>query len=147
MESTSASSRSAGTVVNGAKLVREDKLVPRYLIVNPAQHADLAKTPQFARADQSGDQKAFREGFVGRIYGMDVFETTQIEASSSKAKAIIMAEDQVGEPCFGIAVKSLPQVRTERHELGRYTDIVGVEEYDIQLLRANGLCTIESYSA
>ena len=133
-------------IVNAAKEVMDDKLVPRALIVGTAGFSQLAKDQQFREADKAGDAGMLREGRVGRIFGMDVYWTTQIVASDNKAKAIMIGVDQLGEPCFGIGRKSLPQVRTERHELGRYTDIVGVEEWDIKLLRANGFCTIEHYA-
>lgn len=134
-------------IVNAATLIRADQLVPRYLFVSPGQAGDLAKSAQFARADYAGDSSAFRQGLIGKIYGMEVFETTQIAPSSSKSKAIMLAVDQLGEPCFGICSKGTPGIRTERHELGRYTDIVGVEEWDIEVLRTNGVATLETYDA
>jgi HK97 family phage major capsid protein len=133
-------------IVNGAQLVMEDFLVPRALVVGTAGFAQLAKDPQFSYADRAGSTETLREGLVGRIFGMEVYWTTQIGVSNNKSKAIIIGVDQLGEPCFGIGRKALPQIRTERHELGRYTDIVGVEEWDMQMLRANGICTIEHYA-
>jgi hypothetical protein len=59
----------------------------------------------------------------------------------------MLGYDMSGESPFGICYKALPTVRSERHELGRYTDFVGVEEWDLEVLRANGICTIESYDA
>ena len=48
---------------------------------------------------------------------------------------------------FGIAQKRNPYLETEYHARERYTDIVAVEDYDIKVLRANGICTIETYAA
>lgn len=134
-------------VVNGCREIMADQLVPRYLIVGSFGYAQLAKDTQFANADKRGDGGVNKEGIIGRIFGLDVIWTTQIAPGSSKEKAIIIGVDQLGEPCFGVARKSLPAIRTERHELGRYTDIVGVEEWDLKLLRANGFCTIQHYAA
>lgn len=133
-------------IVNGAQKVMADKLVPRYLVVGSEGFAQLSKEALFHQANTAGSVETLREGKVGTIFGMDVIWTTQIGISSSTQKAIIIAVDQLGEPCFGIGRKALPQIRTERHELGRYTDIVGVEEWDIKLLRADGICTIQHYA-
>lgn len=134
-------------IVNGAEKLMEDQLVPRYLVVGSKGFAQLAKDTQFSYANQAGGPGTLKEGIIGRIFGLDVVWTTQIGVSSSTAKAIIIGVDQLGEPCFGIGRKALPAIRTERHELGRYTDIVGVEEWDIKLLRANGFCTIQHWAA
>lgn len=133
------------TIVNGAVKVRQAKLIPKYLFVSPAGFGQLAKLSQFVQVQQAGTDETLREGQIGRIYGMTVFETTQIAPSSNKTKALIVAVDQMGEPCFGIARKQLPTIRTQRWELGRYTDIVGVEEYDIQMLRTAGSCVLNHY--
>lgn len=134
-------------IVNGATLIREDKLIPKALVISAGQLGQVSKLDEFKLVNQSGSGETLREGFVGRIYGMDVLWTTQITPASSKSKALILAEDGIGEQCFGVGQKSLPQIRTERHELGRYTDIVGVEERQYRVLRANGFCTIESWDA
>lgn len=132
-------------IIDAMTAIRSDDLVPRYLIVSPGQAGQLMKLPQFARADYAGDNSVFREGLVGKIAGMEVFETTLIAPDSNVTTAFVMAVDQLGESCFGIARKALPTIRTERHERDRKTDIVGVEEWDMKILRANGFCTIQSY--
>lgn len=134
-------------IVKAMTEIRKDKLIPKWLVVSAGQAGDLLKESQFVRADYAGDQLAFRGGLLGKVLGMDVYWTTQIAPSSSKSKAIMGGVDNSGNASFGIAVKANPTIRTERHELGRYTDIVGVEEWDMQVLRANGICTIESYDA
>jgi N4-gp56 family major capsid protein len=134
------------TIVNAAQKLMEDKLYPRALIVGDQGWAQLAKDPQFVNADKAGDNITFRQGRIGRIFGLDVYWTTLITTGSNKQKAILVGTDQMGEPCFGIARKHLPTIRTERNERGRFTDIVGVEEWDMKILRANGFCTLEHYA-
>jgi hypothetical protein len=41
----------------------------------------------------------------------------------------------------------MPYLETEYHALERYTDIVAVEDYDVKILRANGICAIQTYAA
>lgn len=135
-------------VVRAATEIRKDKLIPRQLIISAGQVGDLSKSSLFAQTlPQGGDTTNVLGGKIGRIYGLDVYWTTQISPSDNKSKAIMLGVDQFGEPSFGVAYKANPRVRSERHELGRYTDFVGVEEWDMQVLRANGICTIESYDA
>lgn len=134
-------------IVKAMTEIRKDKLIPKYLIVSAGQAGDLLKSSQFVRADYAGDQLGFRGGLLGKILGMEVFWTTQISPESDVSKAIMIGVDAAGNSSFGVAFKAMPTIRTERHELGRYTDIVGAEEWDMKVLRANGLCTIESYDA
>lgn len=135
-------------IAKAAKEIRMDYLVPKVLIVSPGQLEQLSKSTLFATTlPQGGDTSNVLGGKIGRIYGMDVYWTTQIAPSSSKSKAIMLGVDTFGEPSFGVCYKSNPVVRSERFELGRYTNFVGVEEYDIKVLRANGICTVSSYDA
>lgn len=135
-------------VVKAMTEIRKDKLTPKWLVVSAGQAGDLLKSSQFVRADYAGDQLAFRGGLLGKILGVDVYWTTQISPDvNDVSKAIMGGVDNAGNAPFGIALKSSPAIRTERHELGRYTDIVGVEEWDMKVLRANGICTIASYDA
>ena len=133
-------------IVNGKKEIRKDKLDPKFLVVGAEQMADLEKLAAFRDASQFGGNVA-QNGFIGRISGLDVFWSTQIAPSASKAKALLLGVDGAGVPSFGIAQKKNPYLETEYHALKRYRDIVAVEDYDVKILRANGICTIETYAA
>lgn len=132
-------------VVSAATLIRSDNLKPVAIVLSPEGVAQLAKAQQFSYVDNAGSSETLRNGKIGRIYGLDVYETTQIAPSSNVSTGLVIGTDQMGVPCFGIGRKALPSIRSERHELGRYTDIVGVEEWDMQILRANGFCTLKYY--
>lgn len=135
-------------VVKAATEIRKDSLIPKVLIVSPGQLADLSKSTLFATTlPQGGDATNVLGGKIGKIYGMDVYWTTLIAPGSNVSEAIMLGVDQFGEPAFGVAYKSLPTVRTQRFELGRYTNFVGVEEYQMKVLRANGICGIHTYDA
>ena len=133
-------------IVNGKKEIMKDKLFPKYLIVGAEQYADLLKLTAFRDAAQFGDQIA-KNGFIGRVSGLDVFWSTQIEVSGSKSKALVLGVDASGVSSFGIAQKRNPYLETEYHARERYTDIVAVEEYEVKLLRADGICSIETYAS
>lgn len=133
------------TIVNACTAIRQDLLVPKFLFVSPGGFGQLAKSQQFSFVEHAGTDETLRTGRIGRIYGLTVFETTQIAPTSNVSKALILAVDQMGDPVFGIGRKALPTIRTQRWELGRYTDIVGVEEWDMQMLRVDGVCTAAHY--
>lgn len=134
-------------VVNLATLIRQDYLFPRALFLSAGQIGQLSKDSQFSYVNQSGSPETLRGGQIGRIYGMDVFWTTTIAPTTSKSKGIMLGVDLTGEPAFGICRKALPTIRTQRFELGRYTNIVGAEDWDMQVLRANGIGTVQTYDA
>lgn len=132
-------------VVNARKELHKDKLMPYAIVMGYEQLADIEKT-EAARESNLGDTIT-QNGFVGRFAGLDVYVSTQIEASDSKVKALVLAKDQKGQPAFGIAQKRNPYLELEYHAMARYTDIVATEDYDIKVLRANGICTLETYAA
>jgi N4-gp56 family major capsid protein len=131
-------------VVNACTTIRTAKMVPKAIFVSPGGLGQLSKDTQFSYLQNSGIAVA-QTGLIGRIYGLDVYWTTQIAPSTNKTKAIVLGVDQMGEAAFGIGRKALPTVRTQRFELGRYTDVVGVEEFDLQMLRTAGVCVLAHY--
>lgn len=134
-------------IVSAKVEIMKDKLVPKVLIVSPGQLGQLMKTQAFRDASQFGGRETILGGTLKMIGGLEVVYSTLVTASNNKTKAVMLGMDISGESPFGICYKALPTVRAERHELGRYTDFVGVEEWDIAVLRANGICTIETYEA
>jgi N4-gp56 family major capsid protein len=148
---TSSDTMSYETIVRAVQALRENKFTPLSIHVHPKQFADLAVSQQFSFVNQAGSEETLRNGQVGRVYGITVYEndelTVQTDAGASSIdvfNAIVHATDQQGEPSFGIGRKLLPRVEMERHARGRYTDIVGVEEWDMQVLRADGLAVVET---
>lgn len=133
-------------IVSAKTELRKDKLDPKFLIVGAEQMGDLERLAAFRDASQFGGNVA-QNGFIGRISGLDVFWSTQIGVDTNVSKAILLGVDGAGVPSFGVAQKKNPYLETEKHALLRYRDIVAVEDYDVKILRANGICTIETYAA
>ena len=133
-------------IVSAKKEILKDNLMPKYLVVNYSQYTDLLDLEAFRDVSQFGDRVA-KTGFIGMVSGMEVFVTNQIGITDNVAKAIILAEDDQGMPAFGMAIKRDAYIETEYHALGRYTDVVAVMDYDVGVLRANGICTIASYAS
>ena len=134
-------------IVNVASKVRSGKMIPRTLILSVGQFGQVSKLTQFSYANQAGNTDDLYGGVIGRVYGMSVAWTTQIAVASNVSKAICLGVDMAGEPSFGIAMKANPTIRTQRFELGRYTNIVGVEEWDMEMLRTAGVALLASYDA
>lgn len=134
-------------IVNGMTEVRKDKLVPKVIFVSPGQLGHLMKNQAFRDASQYGGRETILGGVLTRVGGLEVVWSTLIAPTANKTKAVILGYDMSGQAPFGIGVKALPQIRSQRFELGRYTNFVGVEEYQFKVLRANGICTVESYEA
>jgi len=133
-------------IVNASTAIRQDHLIPKYLVVGDEQYGDLLKLAAFRDASQFNGEVA-KTGFLGKVAGLEVYSTDAIIGSSNVIKAIVLGVDKKGVPSFGIAQKRNPYIETEYHALERYTDIVAVEDYDAKVLRANGICLISSYSA
>jgi len=134
-------------IVNAMSAIRTDKYTPTTLIVGVDQLGDLMKLDNFKQAYAYGGREVILGGELGVVYGLKVMWTDLITATSNKAKALMLGVTQSGEKSFGICDKSNPALKTQYFARGRYTDFVAVSEYDIQVLHANGICTIESYVA
>ena len=132
-------------IVDAITLIKTDLYKPRALVVSPGGAGQLLKLPQFARADYAGDSDAFRRGLVGKVAGIEVYESTVVAPATNVSTAILIGETQLGEPAFGIARKALPTMRTEYDVLGRFTTIGIVEEWDMKVERANAFATIKYY--
>ena len=135
-------------IVNAAAAIRKNKLIPRVLFISPMQKAQLAKNGAFRDASQYGGRETVLGGVLDKIYGIQVVEcTTFTPASGTNSKAVLMGYDAQGRPAFGIGRKALPRIGVQRWERGRYTDFVAVEEWDMKVLRANGLVSIQTHDA
>lgn len=134
-------------IINAKKELKKDKYTPKALIVAVEQEASLMKLSDYKAAYAFGGREVILNGMLGHAVGVDIFSTQQITPGSSKAKAIMLGVNGNGEESFGICVKANPTIRTQRWERDRVTDFVAVEEYDLQVLHANGICTIETYAS
>ena len=117
------------------------------IILHPRQLGDLMKDSQFINAYQYGGREVILNGELGRIGGLRVLISDEIDVASSKGKALLVGRHKDGTPAFGIALKASPRIETERNALERSTTFVATEEWDMQMLHANAVCTIETYIA
>lgn len=79
---------SAGTEIDVPDIVgmiahiRAHDYFPNVMVLNPAQIAELNQIDTFVEADKVGNRATFEKGFCGKIYGLDVVETTSVAAST-----------------------------------------------------------------
>jgi len=134
------------SITKAARLIEDDLYTPTKLVVNPTQKQQVLDLQSVNRADEFGTRDGVQKGLIGELFGLNIFVSNNLPTASNVATAIVLGESQTGEQAFGIAVKRDPIIETEYHALGRYWDIVGHEEYDIQVLHPNAICTIASYA-
>ena len=134
------------TIVNARSEILKDKLIPSALVINPYQEADLLKAQQFSYVQNFGSDVA-KTGFIGTVAGLDVYVTTQILPTSDEAKALVLGKDGMGVPAYGTLYKHHPYILRQMEIDFRQHKFVGVVDYDVKVLRANGICTVLTYSA
>lgn len=125
-------------LVDARRELKKENFGADRVYVTPKQFSDLAKLDAFQRVDQSGSDETLRGGDIGRIFGMTVYEHNELTVDGSSPEvhhALILGSTDFGDGAFGFCPKKEAGVRTEREELGRYTNIVGVEEWDMEMLR------------
>ena len=137
-------------IANAATLIRADNYMPRQLVISAMQLGDLMKISTFKQAYAYGGREVILGGKLGVVYGLEVIWSNLIAkalggAGATSARALVLGTSGTGEESFGVCQKSNPKISTQYFALGRYTDFVGVEEYDVKVLHANAICTIQSY--
>ena len=143
---TTSDTLSYAAIVKARAEILKDNLFPKYLIINPSMESDLLQLSQFNDYSEFGDQVA-KNGFIGKIAGLEVYVTTNIPVTSNanEYKALVLGEDAMGVPSFGVLQKRNPYFLTDFDVYYRKNVIIAVEDYDIKVLRANAICTILAY--
>jgi hypothetical protein len=130
--------------------IRQHFYKPKFLLINAYQEHKLrthGTTITLADASQFGTREMIERGFVGRLFGLEVYTSDTIAATSNVAKAIVLGASQTGENALAYAIKRDPIIEKEYHARGRYWDIVAHEEYDFVLIHPDAVCTLATYSA
>ena len=127
--------------------IKKDKFVPTDLIISIGQEYSLLGNSLFNNADKFGARDAVLGGFIGEAFGVKIHWSDLIAPTANRTKALMLGKNRNGEESFGIAVISEPKIETQRFARGRYVDVVAVEDYQVKVLHANAICTIETYDA
>ena len=96
---TGGAEMTVGNITNGQRLLRDNDFSPSAFIVSPPILEDMQNTDIFVEANKAGTDETHRNGFMGRIYGMDVYVTNQANQSTTNdafivdpRKALLFAE-------------------------------------------------------
>jgi N4-gp56 family major capsid protein len=127
--------------------IKKDKYTPTDLIISVGQEFSLLGNSLFNNADKYGGREAVLGGKIGMAFGVNVWWSDMITPTAYRSKALMLGQSLGGEPAFGIAQLSSPSIERQRQARGRYEDYVAVEDYDVAVLHANAICTIETYDA
>lgn len=95
--------------------------------------------------DVFGIQKAARDGFVGNIFGVDVYQTTLVEttngATADREGALIAADPD--ECPLGIAIWRPTRIEMQRDASRRGTEVVVTAAYGVAEIRDTaGICVL-----
>lgn len=132
-------------VVLPLKLKLDKAKVPRqgrWLVASPELEGALLHDDRFVRADASGSTEGLREGFIGRVAGFDVYQTTEVPttapASGVKGTQTILA-GYPGAYTFADQIAKVERARMEK----RFADLTkGLHLYGGKLLRPTGLASV-----
>lgn len=134
------------TINKTKKAMLRARVKPYALFVSAGQHVDLMDLDAIKDFSKSGVQSVIT-GALGMVSGLQIAVADVIEPASNETKAIMLSKDRMGVPSFGVAPKVMPYIESDYDVLGRFTTIVGAEDYDVQALKTKSMATILSYEA
>ena len=105
----------------------------RSFIVESYGYRDLLNTDDFVRYDavgQAGDKNATISAKIGRLYGVDVYQTEQVYTLSSVAYAMLFHKS-----AFGLAVQKAMRVQAQYDVPALATELVADSLYGVAELR------------
>ena len=136
-------------ITKAIRLNEEDLYVDnKYLIISYKQKQDLLDFITDKGADGFGTRDAIAKGYVGTLYGLEVYATHSVVSENNGSidvyGAVVVGQSQTGETAFGYAVKRDPMIEKDYSPVTRHWDIVAHEEYDFKVLHEDALCMIWS---
>jgi N4-gp56 family major capsid protein len=104
-------------VIDGKTAMRVDKRKGMFLVVHPNQYGDLSKESTFIDASQLGGDRVTKEGLIGRFYGLDVYESTNITTTSEGVGSAVTVYNALllGERAMVIMDKKNPTLEFNRN--------------------------------
>lgn len=120
-----------------------DDYDPDTLVIHPDFLGDLLGEQKFIDASQFGGDEPIREGRIASFIGLDVYLTTQANASSTSSgatQAIVLDSDRA----FVEAVKREPTTEMEFQEDNDRWQLVSTMRYGHSVLNANAICHLNN---
>ncbi|WP_298752988.1 N4-gp56 family major capsid protein [uncultured Arcobacter sp.] len=140
-----ASSDVLGTddIANAVTAIRSDDYDAKYIVIHPACENNLIKLSDFIDSSVYGGREVVMNGEIGKYLGMKVLVTTLIPRNSTTttARDNLVLDDEA----FGVAYKMPITFNSDYKVLEREFVLAAVEEFDVQVLHANKVCTLTAY--
>jgi len=138
---------SPSLILEGRKVIGKAYYSPADVFIGRDQEADLLDTSNITRANEFGTRSAIANGLLGTLYGIRIFVSDSIVASSNVAKAVLVGKTGSGEQAFGIAVSQNPMLESDKDIEYRQIKVVGTERYDIKVIHPSAVRVLGSYVA
>lgn len=120
---------------------------PKSVIMAPIQEANLLNEGSIYKANEFGTRSAIADGVIGNLYGMDLYVSDSITATSNVVKAIVLGESISGEQAFGHAFARKATIEMDKDIDHRQLKVVGSERYQFKVLHPDAVVTVASYNA
>lgn len=106
----------------------------RWVIIPPELTAAFLQDARFIDASQSGSTEAFRNGFLGRASGFDIYESNTVPTETAGVYSVI-----AGHRMAATFAEQINSVEAQRREL-RFGDLVkGLHLYGAKVVRPEAL--------
>lgn len=126
-------------VKDSAQAMRQDDYNVDALVISHDHLADLLDEDKFILANQAADDSGLREGRVGRFAGVDVYVTSQANASDGATVGATQAILMDSGRAFAVAVKAAPSVEEDRDAPAGSTNLVIRQRFGNAVVDANGV--------
>lgn len=125
-------------VKDSAQAMRQDDYPVDSLVISHDHLADLLDEDKFILANEAGNTTGLRDGRVGRFAGVDVYVTSQANASSSTTddvQGVLMDSSRA----YAVAVKRDPRAERDRQEQAGRTNLVITQRFGNAVVDENAI--------
>jgi len=125
-------------VKDAANSMRQDDYNVDSLVISWDHESDLEDEDKFILANEAGTDRTLRDGLVGRFNGLDVYVTSQANASSATTddvQGVLLDSSRA----FAVAMKREPRVEEDRQQQEGRTNLVITQRFGNAIVDANGI--------
>jgi len=130
-------------IVSARTAVRKEKRSPKYLIVHPDQMDSLLKETKFQDASQFPSMVAIK-GFVGKVAGMAVYESTFINSAEENGTTVYQALVLAERPFVYAPKRAVRMLWAEDSILDRAITFAADEAYGVSVLNDESIAVLKS---
>jgi len=130
---TGATNLAPADIFNAVAKLRTRSVDPAGLVcvIHPLVAYDVKSTITSTFADPNGmvGNEAMRNGFIGRLAGVPVYESAAITSAGGVSKGAVFHRDAIG-----LAIGEDIKIETQRDASARATELVGVGTFGVDML-------------